>query len=141
MSVHSRRPWTFTLINIHTDPDVAEQEVNVLDDVIRRLQSAGVDDDVILLGDLNVSERHFGDLLVMPNLMWTVTREPTNTRRSQTYDNIVFSGIATSEFSGVAGVIDLQAEYELTLDEALQVSDHLPVWAGLRRSKPRPIGL
>ena len=36
---------------------------------------------------------------------------------------------ATSEYMGRWGVFDLMAEYGLTRDEALRVSDHLPVWA------------
>ena len=33
------------------------------------------------------------------------------------------------EFTGTCGVFDLMAEFGLSVDEALKVSDHLPVWA------------
>ena len=33
------------------------------------------------------------------------------------------------EFTGTCGVFDLMAEFGLSVDEALEVSDHLPVWA------------
>ena len=33
------------------------------------------------------------------------------------------------EFTGTCGVFDLMAEFRLSVDEALEVSDHLPVWA------------
>ena len=36
---------------------------------------------------------------------------------------------ATSEYAGRWGVFNLMAECGLTKDEALRVSDHLPVWA------------
>ncbi|NQU24306.1 MAG: hypothetical protein HQ567_23740 [Candidatus Nealsonbacteria bacterium] len=33
------------------------------------------------------------------------------------------------EHTGTCGVFDLMAEFGLSVDEALEVSDHLPVWA------------
>ncbi len=125
----SGTPWNFTLVNIHTDPDEVDEEVDVLDDVIRLVQDTDSEDDVILLGDLNADPQHLGDLADIPDVMWTVTSEPTNTRGTKSYDNILFSGTSTSEFTGVAGVLDLQVEYDLTQEEAIRVSDHLPVWA------------
>ena len=53
----------------------------------------------------------------------------TNTRRTKSYDNIVFDLRATTEYRGSWGVLDLMAEFRLTEEQALQVSDHLPVWA------------
>ncbi len=53
----------------------------------------------------------------------------TNTRRTKAYDNIVFDRQATTEYTGRVGVLDLLAEFNLSMDEALEVSDHLPVWA------------
>lgn len=126
---HSENAWTFTLVNIHTDPDEAQSEVNVLDEVIRFVRRNDSEDDVILLGDLNAAPRNLGDLRNVPNLMWTIRGEPTNTRGTKSYDNILFSGTTTSEFTGHAGVIDLRSEYALTMEQALTVSDHLPVWA------------
>jgi deoxyribonuclease-1-like protein len=45
------------------------------------------------------------------------------------YDNLVFDGRATSEFTGRSGVLDLMVEYGLSEEQALEVSDHFPVWA------------
>ena len=125
----SGTPWNFTLVNIHTDPDEVEEEIDVLDDVIRLVRDADSEDDVILLGDLNAAPQQLGDLAEIPNVMWTVTGTPTNTRGTRSYDNMLFSGTSTSEFTGVAGVLDLQGEYDLTQQEAIRVSDHLPIWA------------
>ena len=125
----SGNAWTFTLVNIHTDPDEVDDEVNALDDVLRMVRQTDSEDDVILLGDLNADARNLGELRDLPNLMWTVSGQPTNTRGTKSYDNILFSGVSTSEFTGSAGIIDLETEYALTRDQALDVSDHLPVWA------------
>jgi hypothetical protein len=54
---------------------------------------------------------------------------PTNTRQTKQYDNLVFHMPATGEYRNRSGVFDFMREYNLTQEQALQVSDHLPVWA------------
>ena len=39
------------------------------------------------------------------------------------------TGTATTEFTGTSAVFDLMDRYNLTMDQALEVSDHMPVWA------------
>lgn len=124
---------TFTLINIHTDPEEVQQEINVLDNVIATVRRDGSgEDDVILLGDLNADERRYGDLLRVPNLRWAVQSVATNTRQTKAYDNILFDATRTREFTGRAGVLNLMTEYKLSRDQALEISDHMPVWAEFR---------
>ncbi len=123
--------FTFVLVNIHTDPDETDQELNALDDVFQLVQSQG-EDDVILLGDLNVDERNLGELGQLPGITWTVAGEPTNTRRSKSYDNIVFDRRFTVEYAGYAGVFDFASHFGLSQEQALEVSDHFPVWAEFR---------
>ena len=124
------RAFTFTLVNIHTDPDETDLELNVLDDVFLAVQNDGRgEDDVILLGDLNVDERNLGELGLLPNIAYCISGVPTNTRGTKTYDNIVYDAAATQEFTGKAGVFDFMRHFNLTEQEALEVSDHIPVWA------------
>ncbi len=128
--ISNNNPFTFSLINIHTDPDETDQELNVLDDVYRVVANDGSqEDDVILLGDLNVNDQNLGELGMVPDLMWTVSRTPTNTRQSKQYDNILFSRHRSQEFTGQSGVYDFKTRFKLTEEEALKVSDHLPIWA------------
>jgi deoxyribonuclease-1-like protein len=122
--------FTFTLVNVHTDPDEVPQEVAALAQVYQAVRNDGRgEDDVILAGDLNADEQNFGPLGQVPNITWAISGVPTNTRGNRTYDNILFHRAATSEFTGLSGVVDLMRDYQLTLDAALEVSDHLPVWA------------
>ena len=122
--------FTFTLVNIHTDPDDASAEVNVLADVYRvvRLASGG-EDDVIILGDLNVDDRHLGRLGQIAGIYPVIQNLATNTRRTKQYDNLVLHRPSTAEFTGRGGVFDIMRAYNLTEDQALKISDHLPVWA------------
>lgn len=123
--------FTFWLVNTHTDPDEVPQEVSALADAFVVMQTARPDeDDVILLGDLNASESQFGRLGQIPGITWAVTGGAmTNTRQNKQYDNIVFHRGKTSEFTGRWGVYDLESTFGISRDDALKVSDHLPVWA------------
>jgi endonuclease/exonuclease/phosphatase family metal-dependent hydrolase len=113
--------FTFSLVNIHTDPDEVEREIDALDDVIHAVRNDGrQEDDVILLGDFNADDRHFGQLGRVANILSAGTHQ---------YDNIVFDRLATGEFTGRAGVFDFLRTFDLSLDAAQDVSDHLPVWA------------
>ena len=122
--------FTFWLVDTHTDPDEVPQELAALADVFQAMQTARPDeDDVILLGDLNAGPPEFKSFQKIPGIGWAVSGTTTNTRRTKTYDNLVFAKPATSEFLGAWGVLDLQTTFGIPLDNALEVSDHNPVWA------------
>jgi len=122
--------FTFTLVNVHTDPDEAIEEINVLDDVYYAVRYDGRgEDDIIMLGDFNAGPRQFTPFAGVPYLTWVVENEPTNTRRTHLYDNIIYHRQASTEFTGAGGVFDMMLELGLTEQQALEISDHLPVWA------------
>ena len=128
--VPPNQAFTFSLVNIHTDPDETATELDALADVFVGVQQNGSgEDDVILLGDINVDEYHLGNLGRLPGIGYVVAGVPTNTRRDKTYDNIVFDRRTTVEYTGRWGVLDLMQEFSLTSAQALEVSDHMPVWA------------
>ncbi len=137
--------FTFWLVNTHTDPDEVPQELDALADVFAAMQRARPDeDDVILLGDLNAGPPEFTAFKRIPNVGWAVAGTTTNTRRTKTYDNLVFAWPATGEYLGAWGVVDLQNMFGVPLDNALEVSDHNPVWAAFhpceaRHQQPLPL--
>ena len=138
----SGTPFSFTLMNIHTDPDETDVELDALDDSYRFVQSrVAPEDDVILLGDLNVSPAKLGELGQLPNITWTVRNEMTNTLRTKSYDNIVFHRYHTNEFTGRSGVFDLEKELGIDRKQALRISDHLPVWAEFSASEAAPVSV
>ncbi len=133
--------FSFTLANIHTDPDETNQELDALADVYQAIrQSNPQEDDLILLGDLNVDEYHLGRLGKLPGIRYVIGGQPTNTRLNKTYDNLIFDGLATSEFRGKAGVLNLMETFGLGEEQALQVSDHMPVWAEFSATEVRGTG-
>jgi endonuclease/exonuclease/phosphatase family metal-dependent hydrolase len=122
--------FTFSLANVHTDPDEVDQELDALDDVFFAVQSDGRnEDDTIMLGDFNVNERNLRQLGQIAGISWVIANTPTNTKQNAQYDNILFQRTATTEFTGRGGVIDLVREYNITQKQAEDVSDHFPVWA------------
>jgi hypothetical protein len=55
------------------------------------------------------------------------------------YDNLIFDTRTTTEYTGRRGVLDLQNTFGLSIDKALEVSDHNPVWAGFRPWETRQV--
>jgi len=124
------RAFTFTLVNIHTDPDEVAREVDSLADVYQAVREDGRgEDDIIVLGDLNADDRHLGRLAQLPYMGWAIAGIPSNTRGTALYDNLVFQKLATREYTGNSGVFNLREEYSLSQAQAELVSDHYPVWA------------
>jgi deoxyribonuclease-1-like protein len=120
--------FTFTLINVHIDPSHAD-ELDLLDDVFRAVRDDGRgEDDVILLGDLGTDDQHLGQLREVPNVTWALSGVPSTTRGTRLVDNVLFDRRATAEFTGRSGVVDLIRQFDLSMRQAVEISDHLPVW-------------
>jgi deoxyribonuclease-1-like protein len=122
--------FTFVLVDIHTEPDEAVAECDALADVYHAVrQASGGEDDIIILGDLNTDDRHLGRLAQVPGIHPLISGVFSNTRQNKLYDNIIVHQPSTTEFTGRCGVFDFQHMYNLSLDQALLVSDHFPIWA------------
>lgn len=124
-----RQAFTFTLINAHVDPaNRSEQEL--LGEVYRAVRDDGRgEDDVILLGDLELDEDDYELLDRTLGLSPAIMNTPTTVRGGWLTDNILLNLRATTEFTGRARVFDLMRELDRSLPEVLALSEHLPVWA------------
>lgn len=131
IEVHPQAAFSFVLLNIHTDPDVVQAELAALETIMAQTRASHPgEDDFIILGDFNAWPSVMSGYRLQPSQLCLIPDEwPTNTRRSRNYDNLVIDQRATAEATGRRGVIDIARVYGLTLDQALEVSDHLPVWA------------
>jgi endonuclease/exonuclease/phosphatase family metal-dependent hydrolase len=125
-----QQAFTFVLVNIHVDPDETDAELDTLAQTYQAVRrAAGGEDDIIVLGDLNVDNEHLGQLGLLDGVRPIVRGVPTNTRGTALYDNFVLHQPSTAEFTGRWGVFNFPHVFRLTPDQALQVSDHLPIWA------------
>lgn len=160
--VPPEQAFTFVLMNVHTDPDEARDELDALYsayDAVKRMDIGGyTEDDVILLGDLNTDVPSTSiyrpasngrslapvDLGLLSNVVgiYPIVREgATNTRGSRLHDNLLISRVTTTEFTGTGGVYDFRQHYGLTEEQALEVSDHLPVWGEFSAYESQTIGV
>ncbi|MDZ4847719.1 MAG: endonuclease/exonuclease/phosphatase family protein [Pirellulaceae bacterium] len=121
--------FTFTLVNVHLDSELSDQEIQVLPELVRSIHRDGrKEDDVILVGDFGASDRrlHF---LRSASMIFALEGVPTTAHGTAMLDNIVMPAKATDEFNGRSGIYDFLRQFNLSIEQAHQVSDHLPVWA------------
>jgi endonuclease/exonuclease/phosphatase family metal-dependent hydrolase len=149
--VPPEQAFTFVLVNIHTDPDVAKDEMNMLPQLYNLIRDQTMrlygqaEDDIIVLGDFNtnvpmtyppppsgnrpITQSDFGLLGNVPGLYPVVRDEPTNVIRNRLHDNILIQRQNTSEYTLRGGVYDIERNNGRTLEQVKEISDHLPVWA------------
>ena len=130
--------FDFFLINIHTKPEDAFNEINNLDTVVKDAESkfAG-EKDFIVLGDFNADCTYFNEkadssTLERPEYYWAVEDSADTTTKSTvcTYDRIVFKKDATfSDYASSWEVFRFDNLYALNQELTEDVSDHYPVWA------------
>jgi deoxyribonuclease-1-like protein len=122
--------WTFSLVNVWIDPTRVATEVPIVPQVIRAVQADGRgEDDVIVAGALA------SDVTAIQRMVYGVQYKPaavgasTDIYNRTAFDHILVPIRDRSEFTGRAGAIDFLRVMNLTLGEAEEVSDRLPVWA------------
>lgn len=124
------KAFTFSLVNVHVDPNDAANEIAVLHEIYRVVRDDGRrEDDVILAGDFQADAETLAQSIGFSGITWAVSSGTTDTRSTKLTDNLVFASGATIEYVGRQGTFDFMRKYNMTLEQALEVSDHLPVWA------------
>jgi len=128
--------FDFLLITIHTDPDTATQEINDLSVVVENAKGRYQNEsDFIILGDLNADCDYFNEnnqsQLRSGDYFWVINNSIDTTTKSTacTYDRIILTDQAKTDFTGNSGVFRFDKAYNLTYDMTVSVSDHYPVYA------------
>ncbi|XP_034731747.1 deoxyribonuclease-1-like 1 [Etheostoma cragini] len=129
----------FVLIPQHTTPVNTTKELDALYDVLQDVKKRWKTENVMLLGDFNADCGYLAKknkknvrLITDKNLFWLVPEDSDTTVRmttSCTYDRIVVNGetFANAVVPSSATPFNFQMEYQLTEEQALDVSDHYPV--------------
>ncbi len=128
--------FDFHVISIHIiwGDSITERraEALLLDDVYLSGQNMNEENDVILLGDFNLSptDKGFVELLEIPDMIY-VNEKLTTSIKDKLYDNIFFQSNYTKEFTGNYGVIKFDEQIFGNDDKKarLMVSDHRPLFA------------
>ncbi|MCY3005709.1 MAG: endonuclease/exonuclease/phosphatase [Planctomycetota bacterium] len=127
-TVSPERALTFSLVNLYLSPTRIDQEINLLAALSESIQRDGRgEDDIVLAGGFSCSDKQLG-ALSQRKWGFAIENLPTTVAGDEMLDQIVFSPQTADEFTGRAGVIDFLRKFNLTLDQANQVSRHLPVW-------------
>ncbi|MCC6511299.1 MAG: hypothetical protein IT423_19515 [Pirellulaceae bacterium] len=125
----SREAFTFSLVNVHIDSDLAATELQAIPNLVDAIYSDGRgEDDVILAGDFSAAAPQAA-FFSAGNFRTVIEGMATNTRGTHLLDNFGMPVANTSEFTGRAGAVDFLRQYNLSLEQAVSVSEHLPIWA------------
>ncbi|HEY6565475.1 MAG TPA: hypothetical protein VIY86_13315 [Pirellulaceae bacterium] len=130
--VEPKNAFTVSLVNLLLDenPDESAREVRALWSILGSVRRDGRgEDDVILLGNLRRPAGAMDEGVPPDDAAWAIVERPTTADGTGQAINIVGSRSATVEFTGRSGVVDLVREFNLSLDQAQQISRFLPVWA------------
>ena len=127
--VPQRDAFTFSLVNIAIDPSFADAERSVLPGLIDAIvQDGRHEDDWIMLGDFAGGNAQLS-MLDAASVRFALSDLATDVAGTRMLDTLLFSARATTEFTGRAGAFDFLRKYNLTIERALEVSEHMPVWA------------
>ncbi len=129
----SNMAFTFTVINVCIEPSFADAERAVLPALIDAIERDGRrEDDWILTGDFAGGTQLLTPLLGS-GVRFAISDMPTDVAGTRMLDTMIFSARATSEFTGRAGAFDFLRKNNLSLEQALEVSQHMPIWAEFSR--------
>ncbi|KAF7663930.1 hypothetical protein LDENG_00194720 [Lucifuga dentata] len=129
----------FVLIPQHTSPTNATAELDALYDVLQDVKKMWKTENVMLLGDFNADCNYLAKknrkkvrLITDEKLTWLIDDDTDTTVRSSTncaYDRIVVHGqeFAAATVPNSAQPFNFQRQYQLSEEQALDVSDHYPV--------------
>ena len=121
--------FTFSVVNVHLDSKNVAKEIASLGQLFRAVRNDGrSEDDIIIAGNLWAGDQELSELSTRHGLNWLINQQPTNTVGTHQLDNLIIDPLATSEFTGETGVFDFMKQFNLTQQDASQISTHLPVW-------------
>ncbi|XP_051509352.1 deoxyribonuclease gamma-like [Myxocyprinus asiaticus] len=141
---HTTLVKNFVLIGQHTCPKNAMKEMETLYDVFQAVRKKWKTENVMFLGDLNAACNYVTNKALKnvrlrsdPKFHWLIRDEQDTSVRDKThcaYDRIIIHG--KELISGIvpesAQPFNFKQEFNLSEEEALEVSDHYPVEVDLK---------
>ncbi|XP_077002249.1 deoxyribonuclease-1-like 1 [Tamandua tetradactyla] len=144
---------SLVLVPLHTTPKAVEKELNALYQVFLNVTRCWPGEDVILLGDFNADcaslpKKRLGELTLRTRegFLWAIPDGADTTVRASThcaYDRIVLYGERSQGLLRAATAFDFPRSFQLSEEEALNISDHYPVEVELNHAAPggQPLSL
>lgn len=121
--------FTFSIVNVLIDPNFAEAERTLLPALIEIIEKDGrKEDDWIVAGDFAGGTDQLRHL--DPSAVRFAIRDiPTDISGTRMLDTILFPALATDEYTGRSGAFDFLRKHNYSLEQAMEISSHMPVWA------------
>lgn len=121
------RAFTFTLVNMELSDPAFGKEQNLLEEIVQSIRNDGRrEDDIILAGSFECAVQNIP--LCNDGWLGVLGDMPTDPSFQKRRDNILIQSRTTEEFLGKGEVFDFLRAYNLTVQEAIQISQHLPAW-------------
>ncbi len=133
--------FDFVLLNIHTKPKKATEEIEAMPDTIQDASNHFNEPDVIALGDYNADcrkgtqyydENNMDCPMRADEYTWIIPNEADTNLASGTdctYDRIIITTEGIENYAQTWGVHRFDTIHNLSYTKAKKVSDHYPVWA------------
>ncbi|XP_004717650.1 deoxyribonuclease-1-like 1 [Echinops telfairi] len=138
---------SLVLVPLHTTPKAVEKELNALYHVFQDVSQHWQSEEVILLGDFNadcgsLTKKRLEELLLRTEtgFLWVIPDGVDTTVRASThcaYDRIVLHGPRCQGLLQTASAFEFPRSFQLSEEQALNISDHYPVEVELRGAAPR----
>ncbi|XP_007935467.1 deoxyribonuclease gamma [Orycteropus afer afer] len=137
----------FVIVPLHTTPETSVKEIDELADVYMDVKRHWKAENFVFMGDFNagcsyVPKKAWKNIRLRtdPRFIWLIGDQEDTTVKGSTscaYDRIVLRGqeIVNSVVPNSNNIFNFQEAYELTEEEALDVSDHFPVEFKLQSSR------
>jgi len=127
---HPSQAFTFTLVSLYIRPDRTQEELPVIEQVYRSIRkNFPGEDDLLLVGTFHADRVRLNQWIQALQLTWAVPTSTSPSGEGIFSDNILFPLRATVEYTGRSGMVDLVRELGLSVQEAMDLSDHCPIWA------------
>jgi deoxyribonuclease-1-like protein len=121
--------FTFSLVNIRVNRNNSQAEQEFVPNLFHAVANDGrKEDDLIIVGDFGGSPNRIAKLN-SDSVRFAIKDIPTDVSGSAMNDSIVFPSKGTTEFTGRSGAYDFLRKHNLSLEQAMEISPNLPVWA------------
>jgi len=122
--------WTFSFVNVRVELTQAPQEVALLPAILKAIRYDGRgEDDVVMAGLLQADDAYLLPGIFSNDVRPAIRSTTTDLLGRYQTSNLLVDFDPTNEFLGRGGVLDFLRIYNLSLDEAKEISTQLPIFA------------